>query len=100
MKTLSSSGTICSGTINPGLIQNGENPITALCVGGPVICTRPLRIKYEFGTYVRTECLGKISGGHQAAVMCVTAWSGTNNTDFVATGSKDHYVKVRAIVFY
>lgn len=26
--------------------------------------------------------------------MCVTAWEGPNNTDFVATGSKDHYVKV------
>lgn len=38
--------------------------------------------------------MGKLSGGHQAAVMCVTAWEGQNNTDFVATGSKDHYVKV------
>ena len=26
--------------------------------------------------------------------MCVTAWQGSNNTDMVATGSKDHYVKV------
>lgn len=26
--------------------------------------------------------------------MCVTAWEGSSNTDFVATGSKDHYVKV------
>lgn len=39
-------------------------------------------------------CLGKLSGGHQAAVMCVTAWRGPEGTDFVATGSKDHYVKV------
>lgn len=34
-------------------------------------------------------------GGHQAAVMCVASWEGSNKgTDFVATGSKDHYVKV------
>lgn len=33
-------------------------------------------------------------GGHQAAVMCVAAWEGYDGTDFVATGSKDHYVKV------
>lgn len=39
-------------------------------------------------------CLGKLSGGHQAAVMCVASWKGPSNTDFVATGSKDHYVKV------
>lgn len=34
-------------------------------------------------------------GGHQAAVMCVATWEGSEpGTDFVATGSKDHYVKV------
>lgn len=26
--------------------------------------------------------------------MCVTAWRGPDGADFVATGSKDHYVKV------
>lgn len=26
--------------------------------------------------------------------MCVTSWEGSGNTDFIATGSKDHYVKV------
>lgn len=30
--------------------------------------------------------------------MCVTSWKGQNNTDFVATGSKDHYVKVKLTV--
>lgn len=30
--------------------------------------------------------------------MCVTAWEGPSNTDFVATGSKDHYVKVFEVV--
>lgn len=32
-KILSSSGSICTGPSNPGLIQSGENPITALCIG-------------------------------------------------------------------
>lgn len=31
--TCSSSGNICTGPMNPGLIQNGENPITALSIG-------------------------------------------------------------------
>lgn len=26
--------------------------------------------------------------------MCVASWEGYDGTDFVATGSKDHYVKV------
>lgn len=26
--------------------------------------------------------------------MCVASWAGSDGTDFVATGSKDHYVKV------
>lgn len=46
------------------------------------------------------SCCGKLIGGHQAAVMCVTSWEGANSTDFVATGSKDHYVKVEAVVVY
>lgn len=45
----------------------------------------------DFSSY---SCIGKLIGGHQAAVMCVTSWEGNDNTDFVATGSKDHYVKV------
>lgn len=45
------------------------------------------------------SCIGKLSGGHQAAVMCVTTWDGPNNTDYVATGSKDHYVKVNLRAF-
>uniref|UniRef100_A0A1B0EZ17 Uncharacterized protein n=1 Tax=Lutzomyia longipalpis TaxID=7200 RepID=A0A1B0EZ17_LUTLO len=56
-------------------------------------CTQRLRIKYVLG-YTTIFVYWETSGGHQAAVMCVTAWSGPNSTDFVATGSKDHYVKV------
>jgi len=42
---------------------------------------------------------GKLSGGHQAAVMCLAvgpspAGSDGNRVEYVVTGSKDHYVKV------
>ena len=37
---------------------------------------------------------GKLSGGHQAAVMCMAVGKLTNEEDLVITGSKDHYIKV------
>lgn len=44
---------------------------------------------------------GKLSGGHQAAVMCLAVGNqppGTSavedRAEYVVTGSKDHYVKV------
>ena len=45
---------------------------------------------------------GKLSGGHQAAVMCLAVGNtplggmtdSTEKVEFVVTGSKDHYVKV------
>lgn len=51
--------------------------------------------KYFYVFLNSFSCIGKLIGGHQAAVMCVASWEGSNKgTDFVATGSKDHYVKV------
>jgi kinesin family protein 4/21/27 len=46
---------------------------------------------------------GKLSGGHQAAVMCLAVGNApmagiesdaNDKVEFVITGSKDHYVKV------
>ena len=46
---------------------------------------------------------GKLSGGHQAAVMCLavgpspppaSGLAPSGRVEFVVTGSKDHYVKV------
>ena len=42
---------------------------------------------------------GKLSGGHQAAVMCLAVGNATSpgsaeKVEYVVTGSKDHYVKV------
>lgn len=83
-----------SGTSTVGLLQPGENAITALCVGASGNLYTAASDKVRIWDLRQYTCLGKLSGGHQAAVMCVTAWKGQNNTDFVATGSKDHYVKV------
>ena len=38
--------------------------------------------------------VGKLSGGHQAAVMCLAVDSTKPGVDVVATGSKDHSIKV------
>ncbi|XP_077296343.1 kinesin-like protein 31E isoform X2 [Arctopsyche grandis] len=40
------------------------------------------------------ECSGKLSTGHQAAVMCLAVGPLTDVDDIVVTGSKDHYIKV------
>ncbi|XP_059619317.1 kinesin-like protein KIF21B isoform X1 [Phlebotomus argentipes] len=92
VKTLCSSGSTLSGlaALNP----QGESPITALCMGASGSLYTAASDKVRIWDVRQFGCTGKLSGGHQAAVMCVTAWSGPNNTDFLATGSKDHYVKV------
>ncbi|XP_037037974.1 kinesin-like protein KIF21B isoform X3 [Bradysia coprophila] len=94
VKILCSSGSVYTGVSNPGLLQNGESPITALCIGASGNLFSSASDKVRIWDLNSFNCLGKLSGGHQAAVMCVTSWKGENNTDFVATGSKDHYVKV------
>ena len=39
--------------------------------------------------------IGKLSGGHQAAIMCLdTGATDTPDNNYVVTGSKDHYIKV------
>ena len=45
--------------------------------------------------------VGKLGGGHQAAIMCLAVDSTIPGQDVIATGSKDHYIKViiKKIVF-
>ncbi|XP_055852546.1 kinesin-like protein KIF21A isoform X1 [Episyrphus balteatus] len=95
IKTLSSSGQILPGNANITGTIPGESPITALCLGASGNLYVAASDKVRIWDLKSLNCLGKLSGGHQAAVMCVTAWEGPGgSTDFVATGSKDHYVKV------
>ncbi|XP_067001176.2 kinesin-like protein KIF21A isoform X2 [Anabrus simplex] len=42
----------------------------------------------------RFEATAKLSGGHQAAVMCLAVGKLSEEEDLVITGSKDHFIKV------
>lgn len=42
----------------------------------------------------RFACVGKLAGGHQAAVMCMAVDDADGESSLVVTGSKDHYIKV------
>lgn len=46
--------------------------------------------------FYRFAAVGKLSGGHQAAIM-VMGVDQQDQNDIVVTGSKDHYIKVRFI---
>ena len=39
--------------------------------------------------------MGKLSGGHQAAVMVLAVDDSNEGALTLVTGSKDHYIKVR-----
>ena len=43
--------------------------------------------------YDRFAAVGKLSGGHQAAIMVIGV-DQSDDKDVVITGSKDHYIKV------
>lgn len=98
IKTLCSSGTTLSGTASLSALLPGESPITALTIGPSNNLYSAASDKVRFWDLRMFSCLGKLSGGHSAAVMCLKAWEGPNNTDLVATGSKDHYVKVSSLL--
>uniref|UniRef100_A0A8W7MIA6 Kinesin motor domain-containing protein n=1 Tax=Anopheles arabiensis TaxID=7173 RepID=A0A8W7MIA6_ANOAR len=92
--TLCSSGTTLPANATLSDLVPGECSITALTMGASGKLYTAASDKVRFWDLRQFSSLGRLSGGHQAAVMCLTAWEGPNNTDLVATGSKDHYVKV------
>ncbi|XP_055550940.1 kinesin-like protein KIF21A isoform X2 [Wyeomyia smithii] len=92
--TLCSSGSILPANASLSDLIPGESSITALKLGASGKLYTAASDKVRMWDLRTFSCLGRLSGGHQAAVMCLTAWEGPNNTDLVATGSKDHYVKV------
>ncbi|KAL1380067.1 hypothetical protein pipiens_014473 [Culex pipiens pipiens] len=94
MVTLCSSGAILPANASLSDLIPGECSITALKLGASGKLYTAASDKVRIWDLRTFSCLGRLSGGHQAAVMCLTAWEGPNNTDLVATGSKDHYVKV------
>lgn len=85
-----------SGAASLTSIPTGESPITALKMGtmSGNLYTAASDSKVRIWDMRMFSCIGKLAGGHQAAIMCITTWDGPNNMDYVATGSKDHYLKV------
>ncbi len=68
-----------------------------VCVRVCVCAQTLLRVHDGVALCRRYKAVGKLSGGHQAAVM-VLAVDDTDTADgniCVVTGSKDHYIKVR-----
>lgn len=90
----SSSGAILPANASLSDLIPGECSITTLKLGASGKLYTAASDKVRIWDLRTFSCLGRLSGGHQAAVMCLTAWEGPNNADLVATGSKDHYVKV------
>ncbi len=106
IKTLSSSGLTTNGPVQTSLVANrtlslppGEALINdiALSPSGNSLFSAA-GDKVRVWDLRKFHSIGKLSGGHQAAVMCLTADDNNNGGDddmvTVVTGSKDHYVKV------
>lgn len=109
IKTLSSSGWPASGnqanTTSTRSLQlpQGETLINDIALSGQSSAV----LYAAAGSQVRIwdirkfSSTGKLSGGHQAAVMCLAVGNAPmaglesdDKVEFVITGSKDHYVKV------
>ncbi|XP_046439870.1 kinesin-like protein KIF21A isoform X2 [Daphnia pulex] len=111
IKTLSSSGWPASGnqanTTSTRSLQlpQGEASINDIALSGQSSAV----LYAAAGSQVRIwdirkfSSTGKLSGGHQAAVMCLAVGNApmagiesdaNDKVEFVITGSKDHYVKV------
>ncbi len=100
IKTLSSSGLTTNGPVQQMGAANRtlQLPPGECLVNDVALSKSGLSLFSAAGDKVRVwdlrkfHSIGKLSGGHQAAVMCLVA--GDEGTEYVVTGSKDHYVKV------
>ncbi|XP_037070286.1 LOW QUALITY PROTEIN: kinesin-like protein KIF21A [Pollicipes pollicipes] len=98
VKTLSSSGLTSSAvplsTPSRTLqMPAGEAQINDVCLsgGGRALYTASLST-VRLWDLRKFHSVGKLSGGHQAAIMCL-AVDRRRGRDLVLTGSKDHYIK-------
>ncbi|RZF44783.1 hypothetical protein LSTR_LSTR000735 [Laodelphax striatellus] len=94
VRTLSSSGvTLTSGY--PMQIAMGESQVNdiALNHSGQTFYSAA-GDKVRVWDIRRFSVIGKLSGGHQAPVMCIAVGESSVDEDIVVTGSKDHYIKV------
>jgi len=106
IKTLSSSGLTTTGPVQPsGAALPGSRtlqlPTGETLVNDIALAPSGFSLFSAAGDKVRVwdlrkfHSIGKLSGGHNAAVMCLASSRGPDDEgDYVVTGSKDHYVKV------
>ena len=105
IKTLSSSGLTTNGPVV--VSNNTTNTRTLAMPAGETaindICLTPSGYglfsaagdKVRLWDLRKFHSIGKLSGAHQAAVMCLaTGSTGSLDNNYVITGSKDHYIKV------
>merc|ERR1712156_226398 len=102
VKTLSSSGLTTNGSVqlvsaNRTLaMPTGETAVTdiALSPSGLSLFSAAAD-KVRVWDLRKFHSIGKLSGGHQAAVMCLdTGPTDRAENNYVVTGSKDRYIKV------
>ena len=105
IKTLSSSGLTTNGPVVLSQAQAGARTL-AMPPGETAINDISLTpsgygLFSAAGDKVRLwdlrkfHSIGKLSGGHQAAIMCLdTGPTDSAENNYVVTGSKDHYIKV------
>ncbi|XP_062570357.1 kinesin-like protein KIF21A isoform X3 [Saccostrea cucullata] len=103
IKTLSSSGLTHDGCVNFGSTRQielapGEHHINdiALNEDGTALYSAAGNVVRVWD--LKSFCaIGKLNGGHQAAVMAIAVDRWETN-DIVLTGSKDHYIKMFEVV--
>ncbi|XP_024084016.1 kinesin-like protein KIF21A isoform X2 [Cimex lectularius] len=93
IKTLTSSGMVTSWS--GGQLGNNEAPINDIALneqGHALYTASGDRVRvWDIRKY---SVIGKLIGGHQAAIMCLAVSPTSTGEDVVITGSKDHYIKV------
>ncbi|XP_067137025.1 kinesin-like protein KIF21A isoform X2 [Centruroides vittatus] len=101
IKTLCSSGL----TNNGPMVMNTPSRVIQLPTGETQINDIALN---QYGTTLfsaasnivriwdlrKFQSVGKLSGGHQAAVMCLAVEEHGIDNNLIVTGSKDHYIKI------
>eukprot|EP00095_Tigriopus_kingsejongensis_P007989 maker-scaffold269_size230758-snap-gene-0.23 protein:Tk07989 transcript:maker-scaffold269_size230758-snap-gene-0.23-mRNA-1 annotation:"kinesin-like protein kif21a-like" len=105
IKTLSSSGLTTNGSIQMNSANRTlQMPPGETLINDIAIAPSGYGLFSAAGDKVRIwdlrkfHSIGKLAGGHQAAIMCLTTGISlahdVDDGDYVITGSKDHYVKV------
>lgn len=111
IKTLSSSGLTTNGPVQSssmGLMTRSTTSLSSLPPGEALVNDVALSAtgnslfsaagdKVRIWDLRKFHSVGKLSGGHQAAVMCLATDPDPSSSDLVVTGSKDHYVKVFSV---